>query len=115
MQVHGDLGHGESYIDLGEVAPTGVIVLVGMAHIGIILPGAVPEALHTPVSRGLVAPQWTVVAVKRVEVEGVIVADATVGIVLQDVAGGIVQNCLKYVFEVEGSLGHHLSQFSYIP
>ena len=42
-QVNRNLGHGEGYLQA-------VVVQVGAAHIGIDLPGAVPQTLHTPVS-----------------------------------------------------------------
>ena len=70
-----------------EAVIPGVIVQVGPAHKGAVLPGAVPQALHAPVRRGLAAVEWYIWegVVGPIVVESVIVPHATVGVVGEEV------------------------------
>ena len=83
MQILRDSRHGQ-----GDVEPEGrilsVIEQVGFPHIRVIFPCAIPEALHAPVGCGTIAIKGCVIdiGVTRIPVEGVIVPDATVRIVL---------------------------------
>ena len=69
-----------------EAVIPGVIVQVGPAHKGAVLPGAVPLALHAPVRRGLAAVERYIrEGVGPIVVESVIVPHATIGVVGEEV------------------------------
>ena len=92
---------------------------MGLANKWIFYPVTVPQTLCAPVSCGLITILWDVIGWTRwkSKAEGVIVPDATVGIVLQQAHFsqwvGLYE--LEKVSEVESSLGHNFGQICHIP